>query len=304
MNKFSGAWPALLTPHDADGGVNVPVLEELVEYLLDQQVDGLYLCGTTGEGIYMPVADRQRVTDTVVEQVQGRVPVITHIGCVATQDAITLARHARAASVDGISSIIPPFYRSGPAALAYFSAIGEAVPELPLLPYIIGLPMDATALMRELLSIPSVAGTKYTGPNMYEFREILQMGDASRPHGWTVFSGMDEQCVFAAMFGAHGNIGSTLNFIPGPYKAIHACVRSGDLVRAKEWQLRANRITGIALSFGFPGAMCEIMRTLGLDCGEPLLPNLPLPADQRTELRGELESAGFSELARGAVEAA
>lgn len=304
MNKFSGAWPALLTPHDADGGVDVSALHDLVEYLLNQQVDGFYLCGSTGEGIYMTVSDRQLVTDKVVEQVQGRVPVITHIGCVATKDAVTLAKHARAAGVDGISSIIPPFYRSGPAALAYFSAIGEAVPELPLLPYIIGLPMDATALMRDLLTIPSVAGTKYTGPNMYELREILQMGDETRTHGWTVFSGMDEQCVFGAMFGAHGNIGSTLNFIPGPYKAIHAALQAGDLAAAKEWQLRANQITKIALSFGFPGAMCEIMRMLGVDCGEPVLPNLPLPAERRADLRAQLDAAGFAELARGPVEAA
>lgn len=296
MNKFHGAWPALLSPHNDDGTIDVSALRKLVDYLLVQEVDGFYLCGSTGEGVYMPVSERKRVTDTVMEQVDGRVPVITHIGAVATADALDLARHARSAGVDAISSIIPPFYRTGPAAFAYFAAIGDAVPDVPLLPYIIGLPMDATALMRDLLRIPSVAGTKYTGPNMYELRELIAMGDESRVHGWTVFSGMDEQCVFGAMFGAHGNIGSTLNFIPGPYKHIHACVQSGDLAAAQEWQLRANEITRIAISFGFFGAMFEIMRMLECDCGEPLLPNFPLSSEQRAELRNQLQAADFAEL--------
>lgn len=300
MNKFHGAWPALLSPHNEDGSINVPALRKLVDYLMGQEVDGFYLCGSTGEGVYMPVADRKQVTETVIEQVSGRVPIITHIGAVATADAVELAKHARSAGVDAISSIIPPFYRTGPAAFAYMAAICDAVPDLPLLPYLIGLPMDATVLMQDLLRIPSVAGTKYTGANIYELREILSMGDASRKHGWTVFSGMDEQCVFGAMFGAHGNIGSTLNFIPGPYKQIHACVQSGDLAAAQAWQLRANDITRIAISFGFFGAMFEIMRMLDCDCGEPLLPNFPLSTEQRADLRAQLDASDFAELASAA----
>jgi len=298
MNKFHGAWPALLTPHAADGGVDTVALRALVDYLLDQSVDGFYLCGSTGEGIYMPLADRQEVVETVVDAVDGRVPIIVHIGCVAVRDAIALAQHARQHDVDAISSIIPPFYRTVESAKAYFAAIANAVPELPLLPYIIGLPLDATALMRELLDIPSVAGTKYTGPNMYEFRAILEMGDGSRPHGWTVFSGMDEQCALAAMFGAHGNIGSTLNFMPGVYKAIHASVRRGDLAHARDLQLRANQVTRVALDAGYPGAQSEIMRLLGVECGDPRLPNLPLPMAQRAELRAQLEAVDFMELAQ------
>ncbi|MEZ4711882.1 MAG: dihydrodipicolinate synthase family protein [Caldilineaceae bacterium] len=296
INRFSGAWPALITPHTADGGVNVDVLTALTEHLLAQGADGLYVCGSTGEGVYMPVAQRKLVVETVTAHVQGRVPVIAHIGALAMADALELARHAQEASVQGISSIIPPFYRSGPAAKAYFGAIGDAVPDLPLLPYLIGLPMDLVSLMKLLMEIPSVAGTKYTGPDMYEFREILHLSDGQRRHGWTIFSGMDEQCALAAMFGSHGNIGSTLNFMPGIYKQIHAAVQAGDLTRARDLQLRANEATRIAISFGFMSALFDIMNMLGFDCGDPLLPNVPLSGEQKGELRRQLAEVGFEEI--------
>jgi dihydrodipicolinate synthase/N-acetylneuraminate lyase len=129
---------------------------------------------------------------------------------------------------------------------------------------------------------------------MYEFRHIVEL----RKDEWTVFSGMDEQCLFAAMFGSSGNIGSTLNFMPGVYREIHECVKNGDLDRGRELQIRANQVTRVAISFGFPGALKKIMGMLGFYCGKPRLPNLPLPDAKLDDLRAQLENAGFPDLAK------
>jgi N-acetylneuraminate lyase len=293
MHTFSGVWPALVTPFTADDTVNVSVLRELVDYLIGKKVSGFYVCGTTGEGIYMSIAERKLVAETVLHQVNGRVPVIAHVGCVAAGDAAELARHARQAGADGVSSVLPPLYRTTQSLYDYYAKIADAAPDLPLLTYIFGGPVDAVGLMRELMKIPNVAGAKYTGPNMYEFRSIVEL----RRDNWTVFSGMDEQCLFAAMFGSSGNIGSTLNFMPGVYRKIHECCKNGDLERGRDLQLQANKVTKVAISFGYSGALKEIMRILGFDCGKPRLPNLPLPAEKRDALRDKLQAAGFSELA-------
>ena len=293
MRSFNGVWPALVTPFTAEDTVNVPVLRELVEYLIDKRVDGFYVCGTTGEGIYMSVEERKLIAEIVLKQLRGRVPAIVHVGCVSVRDAVALAQHAQRVGAAGVSSILPPFYSNPQSLHNYFATIAAAVPNLPLLTYIFGGPMDAVALMREWMKIPNVVGTKYTGPNMYEFRHIVEL----RSDGWTVFSGMDEQCLFAAMFGASGNIGSTLNFMPGVYREIHACCKNGDLTRGRELQIRANKVTSVLLSFGFPGALKEVMGMLGFDCGKPRLPNLPLPEEKRDSLHTQLESVDFSKLA-------
>ena len=293
MRSFNGVWPALVTPFTAEDTVNVPVLRELVEYLIDKRVDGFYVCGTTGEGIYMSVEERKLIAEIVLKQLRGRVPAIVHVGCVSVRDAVALAQHAQRVGAAGVSSILPPFYSNPQSLHNYFATIAAAVPNLPLLTYIFGGPMDAVALMREWMKIPNVVGTKYTGPNMYEFRHIVEL----RSDGWTVFSGMDEQCLFAAMFGASGNIGSTLNFMPGVYREIHACCKNGDLTRGRELQIRANKVTSVLLPFGFPGALKEVMGMLGFDCGKPRLPNLPLLEEKRDSLHAQLEAVDFSKLA-------
>jgi N-acetylneuraminate lyase len=292
MQQFSGAWPALVTPFTQADEVNVPVVRRLVDYLVGKGIGGLYVCGSTGEGIYMTSAERKLVLETTIEQVNGRVPVIAHVGAVALPDATALARHAQAAGADGIASIIPPLYQSRQSVIDYFTALGAAAPETPLFTYIFGGPADAVALMQAMASIPTLAGSKYTGPNMFEFRRIVALGQGQ----WTVFSGMDEQCLFGAMFGASGNIGSTLNYIPGPYREIHAAVARGDQAVGIDLQLRANRITELMMQVGFMGALKAVMAHLDFDCGATRLPNASLPAEEWPALFAQLDAAGFREL--------
>ncbi len=289
MSSFNGAWPALVTPFTAEDKVNVRVLRELVEYLLDKGVGGFYVCGGTGEGMFMVPAERKLVTETVVDQVNGRVPTIVHIGSMIVGDAVQLAEHAQEVGAAGISSVIPPMFQNSESLYAYFARVGAAAPNIPLLTYIFGGPTDAVALMRQLMDIPTVAGAKYTGPNMYEFREIVEL----RGDNWSIFSGMDEQCIYAAMQGACGNIGSTLNYIPGIYREMHNSYKQGNIARGHHLQVRANQVTRVLFSFGFFGALKEVMRMLGFDCGKPRLPQLPFAAEKREELKAELEAIDF-----------
>ena len=289
MFSFSGAWPALVTPFTAEDKVNVSVLQDLVEYLIGKGVGGFYVCGGTGEGLFMSLDERKLVTETAIEQVDGRVPVIVHVGCMVVRDAAELAQHAGQVGAAGVSSVIPPLYGNAQSLYTYFATIGAAAPNLPLLTYIFGGPTDAVALMRQLMEIPNVAGSKYTGPNMDEFRQVVEL----RRENWTIFSGMDEQCIYAAMQGSCGNIGLTLNFIPGVYREIHNSYKAGDLAQGQELQVRANRVTHVVLSAGVMGALREVMRILGFDCGNPRLPNLPLPEDRRNSLRNQLEAVDF-----------
>jgi N-acetylneuraminate lyase len=293
MSQFQGAWPALVTPFTRDDQLNVPVLRRVVDYLTGKDIGGFYVCGSTGEGIAMSVAERKLVLETVIEQNNHRLPVIAHVGCIAATDATALARHAQEVGADGVASIIPPLYRSTQSIHDYYAAIAAAAPDLPLLTYIFGGPVDAVALMRALMDIPTLAGAKYTGPDMFEFRRIIDLG-AGR---WTVFSGMDEQCVFAAMFGSSGCIGSSLNYYPGVYREIRHAVGNGNHARANELQLRANLTTAMMADVGFLAALKEVMRWLDLDCGKPRLPTLSLADEIGKNLRRQLESVGFSELA-------
>lgn len=293
MTEFHGIYPALVTPSDSSGGVNLAALERLVDYLLNKGVDGLYIGGTTGEGIFMSVADRQLMTEHVLRQVKGRIPVIAHVGAVASGDAIALARHAAAHGAQGFASIMPPLYNSAGSVVAYYQALAAAAPELPFFSYILNPHVNPLEVMRALKSsVPNLIGAKYTGPNMFEMRQIMDLNEGR----WVLFSGMDEQCAYAAMMGVDGAIGSTLNFMPGVYRAIASAVRNGNMAEAQQLQVRANVITGAMIDAGFSGALRLALEMIGIESGEPRLPALPLSSAAKKDLRQKLESLGFAEL--------
>ena len=293
MQTFQGVWPALVTPYTAKNEIDVDAIDALIDYLLDKQVDGFYLCGSTGQGVHQSVAERKLTAKTALRRINGRVPAIVHVGSQAVGDAVELALHAQEVGAAGVSSIIPAGYDSLESIGHYYATVAASVPELAFLPYLFTSTSSAVALIQSIRDIPNLAGAKYTGSNMFELNQVIQ----ARKEPWSVFSGMDEQCVFAAMLGTCGNIGSTLNFMPGVYREIHSSYASGDLLRARDLQVQANRVTETMISFGFMSALYDVMALLGLKCGEPRLPVLPLTGLRKEALRAELDSAGFAELA-------
>ena len=297
--NFHGAWPALVTPATADGGVNMAVLNDLVDWLLEKKVDGLYLCGGTGEGLLLPPADRRAVVESVVAQVDGRIPTIVHVGSINTREAAALAAHAQQTGADGVSSVLPVYLGGGDASYRHFGAIAAAAPALPFFPYIFGGQTDAVSLMRELLCrVPNVGGAKYTGPSMFELAQIIELGDEQpRESGWTIFSGMDEQCLFALMMGAPGNIGTTLNVMPGPYRLMRASYEEGDTAQALDLQKRANRLTAVMIEHGVAAATRVALKRIGFDCGNPRLPQEPITPANEEKMAAELEEADLAALA-------
>lgn len=293
MTTFDGFWPALLTPYTPDDRINFTVLRELVDYHLAKQVTGFYICGSTGEGAFQSTEERLKIAEVVMERVNGRVPVIIHVGASAINEAVRLTQHAASLGAAGISSIVPPVVYNPAGIAPFLERIASAASDLPFFPYLFGGNINSMSLLNELAQIPNFRGTKYFGSNMYEMGQIALF----RKENWTVFSGMDEQAVLGLMYGAHGVIGSTLNFMPGVYRKMIEHLQAGEAEKALEFQTRGNRVTQIMLSLGFVGCMRAAMSKLGIDVGEPRVPNLPLPKEKRDLLFAKLEEVSFQKLA-------
>ena len=289
MQTFHGVWPALVTPFTEDDQVDVAAIERLVKALVDKGLQGFYLCGSTGEGVFMTTAERKLVTETVVGLVGGQLPVIVHVGASSVIEAGELARHAARLGASGISSILPPVTFDERSVVSYFSGVAAAAPDLPFIPYLLGAIRNPLALLESLNHIPNLAGTKYTGPNMVEMQQIVGL----RSEGWTVFSGMDEQALFARMSGAHSCIGSTMNLMGGLYLQLMEAAARGDYAGALALQQQANRVTLTLARFGFMGALKAALALVGQPVGAPRTPNIPLPAAKLAELTAALERAGL-----------
>jgi N-acetylneuraminate lyase len=295
--KLTGITPALLTPFDKEGEVNVKVIRELVEFQLSGGVSGFYLCGSTGEGLLLSAAERLLVAETVIDQVRGRVPVVVHVGAITTKAACALAADADQAGADAISAIPPIYYRVGTEGVKLYYTQVAAASSLPFyiynVPGITGVDIGAS-LMRDLLdAIPTLHGVKYTSYNFFEMRKILELDDGRL----NVVSGPDELMIAAQAMGAHGAIGSTYNVLPRLMVNAYERFNAGDVVTARELQARANHAVSVFLSFPSLSAIKEMMRLIGFDCGSARPPNLALTDEQKGQLREMLEEIDFFELA-------
>ncbi len=290
--KLEGAIPALITPYTAAGEISEEMLRRLVDAFIRVGVNGLYVCGSSGEGVVLKASERKKVLEVVLAQTKGRIPVIAHIGSVSTDEAVDLAAHAGNAGADGVASVPPFFYPVSPDGIyQHYLRISKSS-SLPLmvynLPALTGVTVTS-GIFSKLMEIPSVAGIKFSSYNLFEMRQIASLGDGRL----NVISGNDEIFLGALAMGAHGSIGLTHNFMPKLYLDIFHNFKSGRWDEARELQNYAVQVVTVLIKYPVIPAAKEIMRLKGYDCGPCRGPLEVLTDQQRHDLHGDLVKIGF-----------
>ena len=104
-NDLNGVMPAMITSFNKDESINKEGLRNIINHSINEKVNGLYVTGSTGETFLMSSEEKKKVIDIIVEEVNGRVPVIAHIGSIGTKITTDLAEYATKAGVDGLSAL-------------------------------------------------------------------------------------------------------------------------------------------------------------------------------------------------------
>ena len=290
-DRIRGVIPAMFTPYDKNGEVNPSVIPELIDFHLRSGVAGFFVCGSTGEGLLQSPEERQLVAETAVKAVNGRVPVIVHVGANATRDSVRLARHAAEIGADAVASI-PPAGQDMQSIIEHYLLIGEASP-LPLYVYASTV-SDPVGLMRRLIAeAPTLRGIKFTTSDLFRLNLIVQLENGFL----NVLSGADEMALGALAMGADGIIGSTYNALPGAFVGIYNAVQRGDVVEARRLQSIANRILEVLTRGPVIPRTKELLRMLGIDTGDARRPYRPLSDAERKQLREDVLAAGLREIA-------
>ncbi len=264
VQEIGGVIPALITPFDKDENFDEQRMRCLVDHLLKKGVEGLYLTGSTGEGFLMTPEERKKVVEVVVDQVQGRVPLIAHVGAIGTKISMDLAKQAVSAGVDAVSSV-PPFYWkfTGDELFKYYKDITEAA-GIPMIVYNIALAgLVGFDQVKKFASIDGVAGVKYTAASHFE---IMRMKE-ELGRDFLVYSGCDEMALSGLSFGADGIIGSFYNLMPEIFITINEAMKKKDLKTAGEKQRIANIIINYSTQKNYVGIMKRALGWMGLDAG-------------------------------------
>jgi dihydrodipicolinate synthase/N-acetylneuraminate lyase len=279
LNKrvSGGIAPAMATPIDpSTGNVNSDVVSELVDFLIERGVSGLFAGGTTGEGILLEIDQRVILHEATVSAAAGRVPVLVHAGALQTVTAETLARHAAAIGADAIAAVTPIFYGVHDGALTdYYQAIAAAAPELPLLAY--DIPHMAVngispQLAEQLFNtIPSFAGLKSSNQDAQALRRLLDAVPADR----ILLAGNEAIALGSLALGADGMISGMATAVPEPLVAMVNAYNAGDMVEARRQQQLINRLLATIPAGERIGSLKAILEARGIAVGPPLP---PLPA--------------------------
>lgn len=283
MAELEGIFPALVTPVNSAGEFQAKPYEQLLASVYRAGVQGVYVCGQTGEGFQLSLSDRRAATECAVRCSPPGTKVIVHVGTPTTSDAVALAKHAAAAGAHVVSSLPPVGNYSFEEIKSYYTAIANAS-DLPLLIYYfpsLSPAIRTTEQVLELCAIPNVIGLKFTDSDFFRLWAIRQTGAV-------VFNGSDEMLISGLIMGANGGIGSTYNLIAGSFVELYRHASAGRWEEARRTQNRVNEFISVLLRYPIHPAIKQVLAWTGIDCGSCIPPRRPLSAAEQDDLRERL----------------
>lgn len=213
-SKFTGCGTALVTPFRADESLDESTLRSLLRRQIEEGINFLVPCGTTGESPTLTREEHLRVVEITIEEAHGRVPVLAGAGGYSTREVIELAREIEHLGADGILSVTPYYNKPTQEGLyQHYKAIAGAI-ALPIVVYSVqgrtGVNVEPATLAR-LAAIPNIVGVKEASGNISQMASVIHQV----PENFTVLSGDDAITLPLIALGGRGIVSVVSNEIPG-----------------------------------------------------------------------------------------
>ncbi len=234
---LAGCGTALITPFTASGSIDERALRGFVDWQINEGIDFVVPCGSTGEAATMTISEHRRVVEITVEQVRGRVPVVAGAGSNDTVKAIELSRVMKEAGATHLLHT-SPMYNKPPqrGIVAHFTAIAEAV-DLPIVIYNVpgrtGSNVDAATTLH-LAWHPRIVSVKEASGNLPQITDCIR----GKPSGFTVLSGDDELTLPILALGGDGLVSVVSNVVPGLMSTLVRLGREGQMEEARHIHMR------------------------------------------------------------------
>ncbi|MFC7203045.1 dihydrodipicolinate synthase family protein [Haloferax namakaokahaiae] len=275
----------LVTPFQ-DGTVDQESLASLVDWLVENDIDGVVPCGTTGEFASLSASEWRTVTEVTIEATDGRVPVVAGVAGTNVQRVTEQLEFAAAAGADA-ALLPPPYFHTAPTPagnLEFFRTIADSSP-LPLVLYNIpactGKPI-APETVTELATHESVVGLKDSSGDFDYFLELLRSTDDR----FALFEGYDQHFVSGVHAGSDGGINALSNALPDVFASIRDAAFDGDTEAALEIEQSVlPELFGYCLDYGFATVAKAGLVSRGvIASGEVRPPLVPLPEEVKTDV--------------------
>ncbi len=267
---FTGAGVALVTPMHTDGSINEQKLRQLVEFQISGGTDALIAVGTTGEASTLNIQEHMRVVEIVIEQADGRVPVIAGTGSNDTAHCMQSCRTAQRLGADGLLLVTPYYNKTSQRGLiAHYSQVATAT-DLPLILYNVpsrtGVNMLPETVATLYNTVDNVMGLKQANGDLASAAKVLSLCDIP------LYSGNDNEITATLAIGGKGVISVLSNIVP---QVVHDLCRAwfdGDTETCRRLQLHWLGLANALFSDVNPIPVKAAMNLMGMEVGDCRLP--------------------------------
>ena len=288
---LTGCGTALATPFTSRGAIDERALRGFVDWQIDEGIDFVVPCGSTGEAATMTLQEHYRVVEITVEQARGRVPVVAGAGSNDTAKAIELSRLMKEAGATHLLHV-SPMYNKPPqrGIIEHFTAIAEST-TLPIVVYNVpgrtGSNIEAATTLA-LARNPRIVSVKEASGNLAQITDCI----VGKPKRFTVLSGDDELTLPILALGGDGLISVVSNAVPKLMTSLVRLAREGDLAGARELHLQLLPWMRAAFIESNPIPVKAALAMMGKMENALRLPLVPLAAGKSEAVRSALNVAG------------
>jgi 4-hydroxy-tetrahydrodipicolinate synthase len=234
MQKIKGAFPVLITPMDEFQEIDWQGVKQNVNYFIEQKVAGIIINGSTGEFVSLSKEERFNMVETVLKEVDGRIPVIVGTAAETTKETIEYTKHAEAHGAD-CALIINSYYCKPKEEEIYFhfKEISNAV-NIPIMlynnPFTSGVDMSTELMLRIGKECENVTRIKESSGDIRKARDLVRQGEGA----FQVFCGSEDLVMESYLVGASGWVSVAGNIVPGLVTKMYEHFQNGELEKAWE----------------------------------------------------------------------
>lgn len=293
MKKMFGVVPPLVTAFKENGELDEDAQKVIVNFL-KERVYGLFVCGSYGSGPLMNVEERKKVFEITVKEVNGKIPIIAHVGTTNLRDSIILAQHAEKCGADRVTAVPPYYYHHNEESiLCYFSELVKAV-KIPVYVYnnpkTVGYNINDQLILK-LINI-GVKGIKDSSFDIMMFANYLR----KTPEDFDVVLGTEAMWLSAVALGAQAFIPGLGNAFPEICVDLFKAGINGDIVKCREIQKKVNALRDLMYSVGSTVvAVYNMLEFRGIVKTYPRNPFIQMKPDEKNKFKNKLIEFGILE---------
>lgn len=293
MSIFTGAGCAIVTPFTADGAVDYPALERLLDFQINNGTDAIIICGTTGESSTLTEEEHSQVIANTIQYVNHRVPVIAGTGSNDTQTAVMLSKQAEEDGADAVLLVTPYYNKATQNGLKmHFKTIADAI-KIPVILYNVpsrtGCNIQPETAVWLARNVENIVAIKEASSNISQIGHLFAIANGDID----VYSGNDDQIVPLLSLGGKGVISVLSNIAPQQTHDMVQKFFDGDVAGAAKMQLDAMNLVNALFCEVNPIPVKKAVELMGLAGGTVRLPMTEIEPQNAERLAGAMREYGL-----------